>query len=116
MTKYTGGCHCGAVKYEVEASLDNPVTCNCSHCQMLGAVMVFVPATNFTLLSGADKLTEYRFNKKIIAHKFCSICGIESFSDGVADDGTASTMINVNCLDGVDPKAMTPYHYDGRAV
>ena len=30
MTHYTGGCQCGAVRYEVECSLDAPIACNCS--------------------------------------------------------------------------------------
>ena len=64
MQKYTGGCHCQAVQYEVEVDLAKTFICNCSHCEMKGFILAFVPATSFTLLSGEDSLTEYRFNSK----------------------------------------------------
>ncbi|MFY9828017.1 MAG: GFA family protein, partial [Rhodoplanes sp.] len=41
---YTGGCQCGAVRYEVTADLDNTVTCNCSRCGKLGSILAFAPA------------------------------------------------------------------------
>ena len=59
---YTGGCQCGAVRYEVTADLDKTIACNCSRCGKLGSILAFAPAEQFTLLSGEDRLTEYRFN------------------------------------------------------
>lgn len=118
MTRYTGGCQCGAVRYEVEASLDKPITCNCSRCQRLGSVLVFAPRANFRLLAGEDRLSEYLFNKKQIRHLFCATCGIESFSYGRMPDGAEIAAINVNCLDGVEPReiAKGAFHYDGRSI
>lgn len=112
--KYTGSCHCGAVRYEVEAEIAGAMSCNCSRCHRLGWLLAFVPATAFTLLSGADDLTEYRFNKKQIAHLFCKTCGIESFGRGVGPDGAETVAINVLCLDGVDPKTLTVTEYNGK--
>jgi len=43
MTHHTGGCKCGAVRYEVDCTLDAPIACNCSRCQRLGSVLVFAP-------------------------------------------------------------------------
>src|SRR6185437_10596849 len=114
MTKYTGGCHCGAVTYEVETELDKVMECNCSHCSKKGFLLHFVPATQFALLSGEDNLTEYRFNKKKIAHLFCKTCGVESFARGQRPDGTATVMINVRCLDGVDPHTLTITQVNGK--
>lgn len=118
MTKYTGGCQCGAVRYEVEASLDQPVTCNCSRCQRLGSVLVFAPRDQFKLISGEADLTEYLFNKRVIRHQFCKTCGIESFAYGQMPDGTKMAAINVNCLDVVDPRevAKGAHHFDGRSA
>ena len=58
---YIGGCQCGAVAYEVDADLDKTVTCNCSRCQRLGAVLAFAPRADLPLKSGEENLTEYRF-------------------------------------------------------
>lgn len=115
---YQGGCQCGAVRYRVEASLDQPITCNCSRCQRLGSVLVFAPREAFVLEQGADNLSEYLFNKHKIRHLFCKTCGIESFAYGTSPDGHEVAAVNVNCLDGVEPReiAKGAFHYDGRAV
>lgn len=113
MNTYTGGCHCGAVKYKVEADLEGLIECNCSHCHKKGFVLKFVDKDKFTLLSGADNLTEYMFNKKQIRHVFCKTCGVQSFSEGTAFPKMA---VNVRCLDGVDTKTLVISPYNGKDV
>lgn len=113
---YQGGCQCGAVAYEVDVDIDHAITCNCSRCQKLGFVLAFAPRTSFALKSGTQHLTEYLFNKKEIRHLFCDVCGVESFSYGTGPDGTPIAAINVNCLEGVDPRALKCQHVDGRSV
>ena len=99
---YQGGCHCKAVRYEVELDLEEPVfECNCSHCQIKGTLWQFVPAEKFTLLSGDEVLTEYRFNTQKLAHKFCSTCGVQGFAYG-EKDGAQTRAINVRTIDGID--------------
>lgn len=115
MTKHTGGCHCGRVRYEVEADIDEVMSCNCSMCQKRGTLLTFVPQQQFTLLSGGDNLTDYQFNKKIIHHLFCSTCGIGSFARGVAPDGSEMVAVNVRCLEDVDPASLTVKSIDGRS-
>ncbi|HEU4617974.1 MAG TPA: GFA family protein [Gammaproteobacteria bacterium] len=114
---YKGGCQCGAVTYEVDVDLGSTITCNCSRCQKLGFVLAFAPAERFELKSGENNLTEYLFNKKQIRHLFCKTCGVESFALGKRPiDGAAVAAINVNCLEGVDPRALKPKHVDGRRL
>lgn len=114
MQKYTGGCHCKAVQYEVEVDLAQTFTCNCSYCEVKGFIMAFVPATNFTLLSGEDMLTEYRFNKKKITHLFCKVCGVQSFGRGTDQAGNATIMVNVRCLKDVDLSTLHSGKFDGK--
>lgn len=116
MTHYTGGCQCGAVRYEVECSLDHPLVCNCSRCQKLGVVLAFAPPTAFSLKSGEGDLTEYRFNTGKIRHLFCKHCGIESFARGQMPDGSPVVAINANCLDGVEPRSLPVTMHDGRSI
>ncbi len=111
--KHTGGCHCGKVRYEVETDLGSVITCNCSHCGKKGLLLAFVPESQFTLLSGEDRLTGYRFNKKIIRHLFCKECGVQSFSRGAGPHGP-TVALNVRCLDDVDLDALTLTKYDGK--
>jgi hypothetical protein len=100
--KYNGGCHCGAVTYEVEADLERVIECNCTHCDIKGLILTFVPVDKFKLLSGEDNLQDYQFNKKKIHHLFCKTCGVESFGRGQNKAGEKLIAINVRCLQGVD--------------
>ena len=111
---YAGSCHCGAVRYQATTDLAKVLACNCSRCAKLGALLTFAPASAFTLSSGGDVLTDYQFNKKVIHHLFCRLCGIESFARGTAPDGSEMVAINVRCLDGVDPASLTPTPFNGR--
>lgn len=116
LAKYHGGCHCGRVRYEVETTLESVMSCNCSICQKRGAILTFVPAPQFTLLSGEDDLTDYQFNKKIVHHLFCSRCGVGSFARGTGPDGSAMIAVNVRCLDDVDLAARSPMSFDGGSL
>jgi hypothetical protein len=115
---YTGGCQCGAVRYQVALDLDQPViACNCSRCGRLGSLLSFAPASDFTLQSGEANLTEYQFNKHAIHHLFCSTCGIQSFARGTRpSDGAEMVAINVRCVDGIEPDALQIKNVDGRSI
>lgn len=115
MPAYHGSCHCGAVKFEAEADLAKTIECNCSHCARKGFLLTFVPAAQFRLLSGEDQLTEYRFNKKVIAHLFCRTCGVQAFGRGKDEQGNETVAVNVRCLDGVDLKTLKPAFFDGKS-
>jgi hypothetical protein len=113
---YTGGCHCGAVRYELTAELTGAMACNCSICGKTGTLLIFVPGASFTLLSGEERLTDYLFNKQHIHHLFCSRCGIRSFARGNAPDGSVVVAVNVRCLDDVDPTTLDITHHDGKSA
>ena len=55
---YTGGCHCGAVRFEVTGSLDKVISCNCSIREKRGLLLIFAAPDQFKLLSGGDKLAD----------------------------------------------------------
>lgn len=113
---YTGGCHCGAVRYRVTMKLDGAITCNCSICQKSGTTLAFAPGAKFELLSGADALTDYQFGKKRVHHPFCRTCGIKSFARGAMPTGEPVVAVNVRCLDDVDLAAIPTRQMDGRSI
>lgn len=115
-TTYQGGCHCGKVRFTAEMDLTQPaVVCNCSICSKRGYVLSFVPAADFTLVSGAQDLTDYRFNKMTVHHLFCSTCGVGAFGRGVGPDGAESYAVNARCLDDVDASVLPVMAYDGKS-
>jgi len=97
--KLTGGCHCQAVRFEAEVG-DPPLSvldCNCSVCSMTGFLHLMVPHGDFTLLSGQDALSSYRFGTGAADHLFCRHCGVKSFYQPRSHPDAWS--VNVHCLD-----------------
>lgn len=95
---HRGGCHCGAVRFEVEAPVRPTVLeCNCSICRMTGFLHLIVPAARFRLLSGGEDLGEYRFNTGVARHLFCRHCGVKSFY--VPRSHPDGYDVNLRCLD-----------------
>lgn len=113
--RYQGGCQCGAVRWATTVDTDKALACNCSRCGRLGFNLCFVPESEFELISGGDALTEYTFNKHVIAHMFCATCGVQSFSRGQRPDGSKTVAVNVRCLDGINVHDLHPRQIDGRS-
>lgn len=77
---YHGSCHCGAIRFEVEApEMLEVEDCNCSICSMAGYLHLIVPRSKFRLVAGEEAITTYRFNSGIAQHTFCKVCGIKPF-------------------------------------
>jgi hypothetical protein len=113
---YTGGCHCGEVRFEVTADLGSVVSCNCSICQKRGALWAFVAPEQFALRAGGDDVKDYQFGKKTTHHFFCPQCGVGAFSRGKAPSGKEMVAVNVRCLDDLDIAALKPAPFDGRSL
>ena len=113
---YCGSCQCEAVQFEAPLDLDKTMVCNCSRCQKLGWVMAFAPRARISITQGEGATTEYLFHNRRIRHQFCPVCGIEPFAFAASPDGTQMVAINVNCLSGVEPRALSPKPVDGRSL
>jgi hypothetical protein len=114
-TTYSGGCQCGAVRYEVSADIKEVISCNCSRCRRLGSLLAFAPAADFRLIKGEGATTEFQFNKHRIHHLFCTTCGIQSYARGKGPNDAEMVAINVRCLDDVDPDSFAVKKFDGRS-
>jgi hypothetical protein len=116
MKTYQGGCHCGKVRYEIQADITSVMACNCSICARAGWLLTFVPAAQFKLLSGEDALSDYQFGRKHIHHQFCSTCGVRSFSRATTSDGRDMRAVNVRCLEGLDFGSLPVKQVDGKSI
>ena len=108
-----GGCHCGAVRFEVKLP-DQVVAqaCNCSICAKTGFVHVIVPESRFRMTKGGDKLTLYTFNSKTARHLFCAVCGVKSFYRPRSNpDGWS---VNARCLDRPEDLDIRVEPFDGK--
>lgn len=110
--RHTGGCHCGRVRFEVEAPERMQVAeCNCSICYMTGYLHLIVPRAHFKLVRGADTMTRYRFNTETAQHLFCSVCGIKSFY--VPRSHPDGYSVNARALDPGTVKEQTVVPFNG---
>ncbi len=93
-----GGCHCGAVRYEVKGPLRDVVNCHCSMCQRLHGG--FGPHTkarkvNITIAK-SDGLAWYQ-TSNVARRGFCRECGSGLFWEPFELDATG---IIAGTLDG----------------
>jgi len=110
--RHTGGCHCGAVRFEVTASAHLILAdCNCSMCRRSGYLHLIVPASQFRLVSGAAAIAEYRFGTRQARHLFCRHCGVKSFY--VPRSHPDGYSVNARCLDEGTVSGQTVRAFDG---
>ena len=110
---HTGGCHCGRVRFEVEAPAEiDAKLCNCSICSMTAYLHLIVPRSRFALLAGEDELVTYTFNTGVAQHRFCRVCGIKSFY--VPRSNPDGISVNVRCLRLETITSVTVTDFDGR--
>jgi hypothetical protein len=125
MTIYLGSCHCGAVRFEVEAEVDHVRVCDCSICSMRGALNFRIPGASLRLLTPWEDLSLYQWGSRTARDYFCPKCGILPFRrpsdptpqelrEGVQPfDGWA---VNVRCLKGIDFSSLPVRQIHGSAI
>ena len=101
---YTGSCHCGRVRFEVDTDLERVRICDCSICRKRGILSHRVDESDFHLLTPLDEMTRYEWHTKTAKDYFCPTCGILPFRRPRTTPHLWA--INVRCLDAVDLAAL----------
>ena len=110
---HRGGCHCGAVRFEVRAPASVTVQrCNCSICAKTAFLHMIVPGADFRLLAGAKRLATYTFNTGVAKHRFCTTCGVKSFY--VPRSNPDGFSVNLRCVDPGTIESVLFEDFDGR--
>ena len=76
-------------------------------------MLTFVPESQFEFLAGDGRMTEYRFNRKTIAHEFCKDCGVQSFARAETPNGKMIA-INLRCIRDLDTDAVPVENVNGK--
>jgi hypothetical protein len=106
----TGGCGCGAVRYEVSEPLVSASYCHCTRCQRRTGTAASANARTapgaFRLLAGEEHLRSWAPTDG--AEKvFCGVCGSALFSRPPGRDDVVG--LRLGTLDG-DPGIRPQYH------
>jgi hypothetical protein len=101
-TTITGGCLCGAVRYEIQGDLAMQGVCHCSHCQRQAgsafSTIAGVPAGNLTVTKGAPKsYLDHGESGKAVERQFCGDCGSPLFS--LVEAAQGMTFVKAGTLD-----------------
>jgi hypothetical protein len=105
----TGGCGCGAVRFEVSSPLVSSVYCHCTRCQRRTGTAASASARaesgSFRIVTGEDRLRAWKpeggFEKW-----FCGDCGSALFSRDPDDSSRVSVRLGAFDADpGIRPSA-----------
>jgi hypothetical protein len=113
MIVHSGGCHCGRVRFEVDAPAELVIDeCNCSMCGRAAYQHLIVPANRFRITKGSDALSTYTFNTGTAKHLFCAKCGIKAFY--VPRSHPDGWSVNARCIDSPTVTGMKINFVNGR--
>jgi hypothetical protein len=109
---YNLACHCGAIRFEVDAELVGLHECNCSTCRRHGFLHWKVPSNAVRLITERVRLSTYAWRDLASAHHFCPTCGTPILRTGYSAEKVS---INARCIEGIDIFALEIGRYDGRS-
>ena len=99
----TGGCMCGAVRYEAETD-GRFAVCHCKMCQRWsGGVYLSARTHGVRITAGEDALTRVR-TSDWAARAFCSKCGSSIYYHADAMDHPSVTLGTLDDTSGMTPR------------
>jgi hypothetical protein len=102
---FSGGCQCGAVRYNATARLDNAHICHCRMCQKASgsyfAALVGLPHDSFSWTRGTPSIFK---SSETTERGFCSNCGTPLFCRYVEDQHFEISIASLDDPNAVNPK------------
>lgn len=92
MAGFTGGCLCGAIRYEVKGEPIRVANCHCDDCRRATgasfATNVFVREDDLVILQGTPKSFQHKADSgNTMTKQFCGDCGTQLFGYGSGSSG-----------------------------
>lgn len=101
----TGGCHCGAVRYEMPAEVVYNSLCHCRDCRLCaGAPVVSLAAVKKEALRIDGQPQSYQSSSQS-RRSFCGSCGTALFYE---NEGLLPGLVEVHTATLDDPDALPP--------
>lgn len=105
-------CHCGNIRLEVTAELDEVVDCNCSICGRTGFLHWYVAPDQVKLETRSRVLSTYMWRSATGGQHFCPTCGIAVIRTSTQHPPPVS--VNARCLEDVDIASLKIRRFDGK--
>jgi hypothetical protein len=107
--RVTGGCLCGAIRYEYDGEVGPAGYCHCADCRRISGsafgVSVRVKAAGFRIVSGVPKgFTKTGDSGRTVTRYFCADCGCPLYTEPPLHPETV--FIKAGSLD--DPTLVVP--------
>ena len=116
---WTGGCLCGAVRYQLTSAPKALVVCHCKDCQkQAGSAfsVVGVSARDDLKLTGAlTSFTHPGSSGQDVTRKFCGLCGSPVLTDTDAARDQGIIFFKAGTLDSTTDLAPTVHYWTGSA-
>src|SRR5260221_745349 len=107
-------CHCGAVRFEIEAPPQWVLDCNCTLCRRYGAMWAYPHLGQANVLTGPDPeaTAAYLWGDRSIGFHHCRTCGCMTHMMGVDLDPPALFGVNARMMVGLDSSAVSVRRID----
>jgi hypothetical protein len=109
---YKLSCHCGRIRLEVSAELDEVFECNCSICCRSGFLHWYVEPKEVKLLTERQQLSTYVWRSVTGGQHFCPTCGIAVIRTSTQYPPPVS--VNARCIEDFDIATLTIQQFDGK--
>ena len=102
MAQFTGGCLCGAVRYEINGNPVRVAHCHCDDCRKATgsafATNIFVDEDGVVVTQGKPKSFNHTANSgNTMTKQFCDNCGSQLF--GFSSGGSGLKSVKVGSID-----------------
>ena len=107
MKTFTGGCLCGAVRFQITADPGPSRICWCRDCQRIasnGTANVIFPSESIHVAGATGRYEKAADSGNTVTRRFCPACGTQLFSDSTGRPGL--TVVRLGTLD--DPSSIRP--------
>ncbi len=98
MAGFTGGCLCGAIRYEVKSDPVRVANCHCDDCRKTTgasfATNVFVNEDDLVILQGSPRSFQHPSDSgSTMTKEFCADCGSQLFGSGTRSTGVKNVKV-----------------------
>jgi hypothetical protein len=120
--KMHGRCHCGNIAFDLDWAGDPgkiPArACGCTFCTKHGGIWTSHARSRVAVKIADEALvSRYEFGTRTATFHVCARCGVPPLVTSDID-GRIYAVVNVNCLEDVDPAALdrAPASFEGETV